>query len=714
MANEADLREENRILRERVSQLEGDRSVDPVLRALLDNAPTFLAVITPEGRFVATGRTSEAFGSVVGRSVFEFTQADQHALMREAFARACATKQPLTYESIGYGENGELGHTYLTRVVPLIEAGAVSTLLLVPADITDRVRLERSLSLSEQKLRLAVEATSMGLWSWDIARDEVLWDRRALEIFGVSEPPRDYEAFLGLIHPADRARLGEVVGRALETGVYTPVEHRLSRPAEIPERWILGTGAITRDESGQPTMMMGGVLDITAQKHAAAHVSRAQRVEALGQLSAGLAHNFNNVLGTIIPNLELALEHAVPDGAASISAALGAAMQARDLVKRLLAITAPRSAEAAKVSDPRAVVERAVALCRASFPREIQIDVTVAAGVGHAAMAATDLDQVILNLLFNARDALEALTGRPRTIAVHVDAPAGSAGPRVRVRVRDNGVGMSQPVAARVFEPFFTTKPDHRGAGLGLADALVRVRDAGGQIDVASAARRRHDLHAEPAGRARPGRGRRRGGGPGPGRGPDDPHRRRRARAARRHRAAAHARWLSRARGQQRRGGARHAQDQGWRDQAHPARPVDAARVGPRGAAFVEAAQRRAHRAVHGRYLGPAARRRGHPREARADRGAPARRRRPRGPRRLSRTNHGSPRRNLNVSLVAPHRPRQRTATRAGSTCRTRRARSTRRDKRLRGEAFADRRSGGGIPQSAGNPSRKGNIAPGA
>jgi PAS domain S-box-containing protein len=484
---EPDLREENRILRERVSQLERERSIDPVLRALIENAPTFLIVITPEGRFLATGRDSPAFGSLVGRSLFEFAEADQHAVMREAYARACATKQPVTYEAVGYGENGEPGHTWLTRVVPLIEAGAVNALLLIPADITDRVQLERSLSLSEQKLRLAVQATGMGLWSWDIVRDEVLWDRRALEIFGVSDPPRDYERYLSLIHPDDRARLREVVGRARDTGFYTPIEHRLARPAEIPERWVLGTGAIERDESGQPTMMMGGVLDITAQKQAAAQVSRAQRVEALGQLSAGLAHNFNNVLGTIIPNLELALEHAVADSAASISAALGASMQARDLVKRLLAITAPRSADAVKVSDPRAVVERAVALCRASFPREIQIDVTIAPGVGHAGMAATDLDQVVLNLLFNARDALEPTTGRPRTIAVHVDAPPDPGGPRVRVRVHDNGVGMSREVAARVFEPFFTTKPAHRGAGLGLADVLLRVRDAGGQIDVESA-----------------------------------------------------------------------------------------------------------------------------------------------------------------------------------------------------------------------------------
>jgi PAS domain S-box-containing protein len=482
------LREENRALRERIEELERQAAErgDAVARALLEHAPMFLTAITPEGRFLATGRPSEAFGSVVGRTVWEFAPADQHQLMRDAYARACASRQPQTYESIGYGENGEPDHTYLVRVVPLVEGDTVSVLVIIPTDITERVRLARSLSLSEQKLRLAVDSTHIGLWSWDLSRNVIVWDRRVLDIFGTAQAPGDYESYLAHVHPEDRSFVRESVARAREATERSTFEHRLVPRADGLERWVMCSGTMLRDEAGTPVLFMGGVLETTAQKHAAAQLQRAQRVEALGQLSAGLAHNFNNLLGVIIPNLELALAEPEEPNAReeTLVAALGAATQARDLIKRLMTVTAPREA-APGACDLRAVVERAVALCRASFPREIELTVAVAPEVGHARMSSSDLEQIVLNLLFNARDALEGVTGRARRIEVTVDRAGGGD---LHVRVRDNGIGMPPAIAARVFEPFFTTKPSHRGAGLGLADALVRVRDAEGRLDCQSAA----------------------------------------------------------------------------------------------------------------------------------------------------------------------------------------------------------------------------------
>ncbi|HEY0708881.1 MAG TPA: PAS domain-containing protein, partial [Polyangia bacterium] len=170
-----DLRTQNQILRERIQQLEKalPGRADPVLNALIEHAPAFLNVVTPEGRFLATGRTSDGFGSVIGRSVFEFTPPTHHAILRDAFARICATKQPVVYESVGYGENGEPNHSYVVRAVPLIENDQVVSIAIIPTDITDRVQLERSLAESEQKLRFAITATHIGLWSWDGERDQV-------------------------------------------------------------------------------------------------------------------------------------------------------------------------------------------------------------------------------------------------------------------------------------------------------------------------------------------------------------------------------------------------------------------------------------------------------------------------------------------------------------------------------------------------------------
>jgi len=143
---EADLRAENEILRERLDRFEHGslELVDPVMRALVDHVPAFLNVISPEGRFIATGRTSEGFGSVIGRSVFEFTEPANHDAMKAAYARVCATKQATTYETVGYSEVGEPGHTYVVRAVPLVE----------PADV--RVHVPRREYLRDlQILRIA-------------------------------------------------------------------------------------------------------------------------------------------------------------------------------------------------------------------------------------------------------------------------------------------------------------------------------------------------------------------------------------------------------------------------------------------------------------------------------------------------------------------------------------------------------------------------------
>ncbi|HEX4406238.1 MAG TPA: PAS domain S-box protein [Polyangia bacterium] len=490
MSTVEELLAQNRVLRERLEQLQqaAPEHVDPMIRAVFENAPAFLNVITPDGRSISTGRTSEAFGSVIGRTVFEFTDPAEHAMMREVYARVCATKQPVVYESVGYGENGEPNHTYIVRAVPVVDHGSVEAIILVPTDITERVRLERSLAQSQQQLRLAVDASHVGLWSWDLASNRVTWDSRLLEIYGIVEPPADYDRYLEHIHSDDRPLVQRVVERALSTGVYVPVEHRLTPRSDGVERWVLGTGTLLRDAGGKATVLMGGCLDISEQKRAATQLQRAQRVENLGQLVAGLAHNFNNLLGVIMPNLELSLEGASAEQAPMLDAAMKASAQARDLIKRLMSIPGGGPVSGDGPCDVGAVIERAVGICRSTFPREIELTVAGPLEVACVAMPASDLDQVVLNLLFNARDALERAQARRRVIELSVERVEGVAGdaPQIALRVRDNGVGMSSSVRARLFEPFFTTKPGNRGSGLGLADALMRVRAASGTLECES------------------------------------------------------------------------------------------------------------------------------------------------------------------------------------------------------------------------------------
>lgn len=468
----------------RIAELEAAQ-VDPLTLALIEYVPAYLMVVSPDGTLLATGRASSGFGSVVGRSIYEFSEPASHPAVRAAIAEACATGKPGFYECVAFGEDGSPGHVYHVRAVPLGAAGEVNALVLVPTDITDHVKMERALSESESALRLAVNATRMGLWRWDMAADRVEWDARLVEIWSLAEAPKTYEDYRERIHPDDRELVVAAIGEALETGRYPTFEHRIRIPgAECEERHVLCFGTVNQDASGKPTGLMGGVLDVTERKRLESQLARAGRVQAVGQLTAGIAHNFNNLLSVIIPNVETSMSASSDEARqAALSAALEAALGARDVVKSLLDLARRRPSDDESVpASPKEIVTRALAICRATFPREIAISATVDDLVGAVPLGASELEQVLLNLLFNARDALEEAKRAAGTVTVTVDRLREGDGSWVRIRVTDDGVGMTPEVKARLFEPFFTTKSPQRGSGLGLANALLRVRQAGGTL----------------------------------------------------------------------------------------------------------------------------------------------------------------------------------------------------------------------------------------
>ncbi|HEY4184901.1 MAG TPA: ATP-binding protein [Polyangia bacterium] len=483
MASNRDPESEVKVLRERVAQLESAMSArtDPLLLSLLQNAASFLSVVNPEGRFLATGRESEAFGSVLGSSVFEFTPQGSHEVLRQALAQACETGRPLTYEAGGHGENGEPDHVYHVRAVPVVTEGVVQAIVLVPTDITERVRLERSLRESNDNLRMAVDASGMGFWRWDIPHDRLEWDPRLREIFGVEQTPTDYSDFRKLIHPEDLPALEGAVRHALEQGTYPTLEHRIYRGNDGAERWILAAAMVKRDEAGKPQLLLGGGLDITERKQLARQMALAERVQAVGQLAAGIAHNFNNLLAVIIPTLSMAIERPTPSDPTSLNMGLTAAQQARDLIKSMLALTAAPDVLGRGSADAGEVVKRTVAMARATFPREITFSCSVEPSAVQVGMPAGNLEQVILNLLTNARDAVEEQPGGAAEIQVAVRYPP--AVPEVvRISISDSGAGMTDETRCRIFEPFFTTKTRDRGTGLGLATVAARVRNAGGTV----------------------------------------------------------------------------------------------------------------------------------------------------------------------------------------------------------------------------------------
>jgi two-component system cell cycle sensor histidine kinase/response regulator CckA len=493
-----ELAAENAVLRQKLEQHERDGQPaatipleDRVLRAVLDQVPDYITVIDSEGRIVSVNRliTGQAPDVIVGRSAYDFVPAAAQASMRACFDRVFATGQSDELEIESVLSDGRRLPMW-TRVGPVREDGRVVALCTVTRDMSRIRAAERALRESEQTVRVAVTATGVGLWTWEEGRglsgDET-WQR--IHGIGVDRQPRNLEEALQLIHPDDRPSI--VAGmRALGKGREVSGEFRVLRP-DGTVRWVLSRGVAVRDEDGRLSKVVAGTLDITERREVEERLRQTQKMEALGALAAGVAHNFNNLLMALLPNIEAAAREAPRALADRLEAAREAASRAVRLVRDLTLVAGRRMVEERRDEHPLRLVEEAVAICRSTFPRQIAITVAARGALPTVAVDGSQLLQALLNLCINARDALDGITGRSPALEVTVErlAPGSPDVPEpwrrlehVRIEVTDNGAGMPEAVQQRAFEPFFTTKDVGKGTGLGLSTTYAIVKNHGGWI----------------------------------------------------------------------------------------------------------------------------------------------------------------------------------------------------------------------------------------
>jgi signal transduction histidine kinase/ActR/RegA family two-component response regulator len=229
--------------------------------------------------------------------------------------------------------------------------------------------------------------------------------------------------------------------------------------------------------------------DLKKLGQAEARLRQAQKMEAVGQLTAGIAHNFNNMLQSILLNLELTAAIAPARLQAGLNEATEEGLRAAEMIRQLMIFGRQRPAGRYGCFDLGQVVQNTVEICRKTFDRKIELRIAVAEGLPLALGDATQVQQVLLNLCLNARDALAEVERAHPYIEVRagVSAEGGEGERRLRVEVQDNGCGMDAPTRERIFEPFFTTKEVGKGTGLGLATVYAIVRDHQGQIECQSA-----------------------------------------------------------------------------------------------------------------------------------------------------------------------------------------------------------------------------------
>ncbi|MCC7261579.1 MAG: GAF domain-containing protein [Candidatus Latescibacteria bacterium] len=233
--------------------------------------------------------------------------------------------------------------------------------------------------------------------------------------------------------------------------------------------------------------------DLTRLNQAEQQLARAQRLESLGQLTAGVAHNFNNLVQAVVANLSLAAMKGPPQIQRYLEEADAAAMRGGELVRQLMLFTRAEAKEATRESvDLGAVVRDAVSLARKTIDRRIELILDLPDELPLVQADAAQLEQVLMNLILNARDALEGVERAQPWIRINASrvclpqADEGPAGNYLQVAVSDNGVGMDARTRERIFEPFFTTKEVGKGTGLGLATAYGILQRHGGWIECES------------------------------------------------------------------------------------------------------------------------------------------------------------------------------------------------------------------------------------
>jgi signal transduction histidine kinase/CheY-like chemotaxis protein len=338
-----------------------------------------------------------------------------------------------------------------------------------------------------QELERTLHSARIGTFDWRAQNDRLAYSSNTSSILGKAGPlPDTLGRFLELIHPADREPTRQRTRGAFRRrgGDFVQLEFRVEGD-DGQVRWIRGQGRALRGPDGRAVHAVGTLMDVSDRKALETQLLQSQKMESVGQLAGGLAHDFNNLLTAIFGELELARGEA-PQGselAESLTAIEQAADRARRLTAQLLAFARQQVFEL-QVCDLGPLLGACSDLLQRILGEDIRLEIHTAPGLWRTFVDAHQLEQVIVNLAVNGREAM-AQGGTLTLEAVNrADGECPVPGDHVVLSVRDTGQGMGEAVRLRALEPFFTTK--ELGTGLGLSTCYGIVEQLGGHLALSS------------------------------------------------------------------------------------------------------------------------------------------------------------------------------------------------------------------------------------
>ncbi|MDH5674502.1 MAG: PAS domain S-box protein [Myxococcales bacterium] len=471
------------------AELESLRREVRQLRALIEHGRDLLILLDAEARIIyASPSMVRVMGytprEVVGEIGLRFVVPEEvervAAMIAEVIASPGTSRlynlrlqhksgAPLDVEAIGTSR---------------LQDPAIGAIVVTISDLTDQKRREAALQTSERRLQLLASRAH------DIIARHRLKPRPQLEYispaveritgYPVAAFHEDPELHMQLLHPEDRVRYQRLMQgppESLSEPITLRWTHRDGHTIWIEQRLVPEL-----DANGQLVATESISRDVSSQIRLEQELRRAQKLEAVGRLAAGVAHDFNNLLGVTLLCAER-LEASLKGDSRYVqwvSMILDSTRKGSELTQRLLAFARTEATREASADVPRVVRELQPMIARV-LPEDIRLNVVLADGPLSVGVGRGELDQTLMNLVVNARDAM------PRGGRLHIEVlldTLSDAPQRVVLCVRDSGVGLSEEQQHRIFEPFFTTK--NEGSGLGLAVVYGIVQRSGGRIQVES------------------------------------------------------------------------------------------------------------------------------------------------------------------------------------------------------------------------------------
>ncbi|HEX8063596.1 MAG TPA: PAS domain-containing protein [Allosphingosinicella sp.] len=505
------------------------------LRQLFDNAPGFMAVVRgPDHVFeMANASYQRLVGrrDLIGKPVREAVPEVEGQGLFELLDKVYRSGQPFSGRSVAVRLQRDPGGPREERLLDFVfqpifdPGGAVGGIFADGYDVTERIVAETALRESEERFRLIADSAPVPMWVTKLDRKRSFVNRAYVEFLGISyEEAVDFD-WRTVIHPDDAQRvLAESMAGEASLETFELVARYRSGGGW---RWVRSVSQPRWGPKGEHAGFIGVAHDITELKAAEAALRevnetlerrvtertadlsaaldrlqsevgerlraeealrQAQKMEAVGQLTGGIAHDFNNLLTPIMGGLEMIAARVEDSRLKRIAeTALESTRRGAKLTGQLLAFSRIQRISMAPLAV-NSVIEGMQRLLRHTIGGAVGIETRLDPAAGHGICDSNQLENAILNLAINARDAmpeggtLTISTGRVRL----EDAPDLPAGEYVRIAVADTGMGMPPDVLARATEPFYSTKPLGKGTGLGLAQVYGIAQQAGGTLRIAS------------------------------------------------------------------------------------------------------------------------------------------------------------------------------------------------------------------------------------